>query len=194
MRHLQEAGYHTALIGKQVAGIASHGLGMKVIAFDCLSLADQVSREGISESTFSRKYGVQKCVKDYREFAESVDILSIHMPANDETQGFFDAERLSALKSSSYLINTARGALIDEAALYDALHSGGLRAAALDVFCSEPYVPVSPGKDLRTLPNVILTPHVASNTLEANFRVQQNILQNIEKFLGEQYGEMTRIV
>ena len=116
------------------------------------------------------------------------------MPANKETRGFFNAERLSALGSSSCLINTARGALIDEAALYDALKRGRLKAAALDVFGSEPYVPVSPDKDLRKLPNVILTPHVASNTLEANFRVQQNILQNIEKFLGKRYGEMTRIV
>lgn len=181
-------------IGKQVAGIASRGLGMNVVAFDCLSLADQVSQEGISESAFCEKYGVRKCTADYREFAESIDILSIHMPANDETQGFFNAERLSALGSSPYLINTARGALIDEAALYDALKRGRLKAAALDVFCSEPYVPVSPDKDLRKLPNVILTPHVASNTLEANFRVQQNILQNIEKFLGKRYGEMTRIV
>ena len=181
-------------IGKQVAGIASRGLGMHVVAFDTLPLAEQLEGEGIGEKEFLKRYGLQEYLNDYERFAESVDILSIHMPATRDTQRFFNAERLSALKASSYLLNTARGALIDEEALYDVLNSGGLRAAALDVFCSEPYVPVSPGKDLRKLPNVILTPHVASNTLEANFRVQQNILQNIEKFLGERYGEMTRIV
>ena len=179
-------------IGKQVAGIASRGLGMNVVAFDRLPLAQQLEGEG--EREFTERYGLQEYLNDYRRFAESVDVLSIHMPASRETQGFFNAERLSALGSSTYLINTARGVLVDEAALYDALNSGGLRGAALDVFGSEPYVPVCPGKDLRQLANVILTPHVASNTLEANFRVQQNILQNIEKFLSERYGEMTRIV
>jgi lactate dehydrogenase-like 2-hydroxyacid dehydrogenase len=181
-------------IGKQVAGIASRGLGMNVLAFDSLSLAEQLEGEGMGETEFGEKYGLREYLNDYRRFAQSVDILSIHMPSTEQTKGFFNAARLSALKGSSYLINTARGALIDEDALYDALKNRRLRAAALDVFCSEPYVPASPGRDLRTLPNVILTPHVASNTLEANFRVQQNILQNIEKFLDERYGEMTRIV
>ncbi len=92
------------------------------------------------------------------------------------------------------MINTGRGALINEDALYDALKVGQLRAAALDVFHNEPYSPVSTAKDLRQLPNVILTPHVASNTVEANFRIQQNILQNIERFLQGRYKEMTRVV
>ena len=143
---------------------------------------------------FREKYGLQEYLNDYRRFAESVDILTIHMPATKQTQGFFNAERLSVLKASSYLINTGRGALIEEDALYDAIKEMRLKGAALDVFGSEPYVPASPDKDLRQLPNVILTPHVASNTQEANFRVQQNILQNIEKFLDERYGDMTRIV
>jgi lactate dehydrogenase-like 2-hydroxyacid dehydrogenase len=180
-------------IGKQVAGIASHGLAMKVVAFDCLSLADQIGREGVSESEFFRKYGLRSCLTDYEKFAETVDILSIHMPATADTLGYFAAERLAALRPSSYLINTGRGALIDEDALYDALKAGRLKGAALDVFRSEPYVPVSPDKDLRRLANVILTPHVASNTHEANFRVQENILQNIEKFLDGRYEEMTHI-
>jgi D-3-phosphoglycerate dehydrogenase len=181
-------------IGKQVAGIASRGLAMKVVAFDCLSLPEQLDREGVGEAEFRRKYGLESYLSDYRSFAQALDILSIHMPATTETQGFFNAGRLAALKASTYLINTGRGALIDEEALYDALNAGGLKAAALDVFCNEPYVPVSADKDLRRLPNVILTPHVASNTLEANFRVHQNILQNIEKFLDGRYQDMTRIV
>ncbi|UCF96904.1 MAG: hypothetical protein JSV89_17245 [Spirochaetaceae bacterium] len=181
-------------IGKQVAIIASQGLGMKVVAFDSLPLADQLSNEGIAEEEFRGKYGLREYLTDYRSFADSLDILSIHMPATEQTRGFFDAERLAALKPSAYLINTGRGALIDEDSLYDALTHGRLKAAALDVFHAEPYVPLSPEKDLRTLDNVILTPHVASNTLEANFRVHQNILQNIEKFLEGRYEEMTRVV
>jgi phosphoglycerate dehydrogenase-like enzyme len=181
-------------IGKQVARIASRGLAMKIVAFDCLSLTEQAQQEGIGEEEFCRKYGVQECLADYPIFAGKLDVLSIHMPATAETRGFFNGERLAALRTSSYLINTGRGSLIDEAALYDAMKGGLLKGAALDVFSSEPYIPVSADKDLRELPNVILTPHVASNTLEANERVHQNIVQNIEKFLGERYQEMTRIV
>ena len=181
-------------IGKQVATIASRGLAMKVIAFDSLALEEQLSREGFGKEEFYRRYGLSEYFTDYSEFAESPDILTIHMPVLEGTLNFFDADRLSALKSSAYLINTGRGALIDEDALYDALKVGQLRAAALDVFHNEPYAPVSTAKDLRQLPNVILTPHVASNTVEANFRIQQNILQNIERFLQGRYKEMTRVV
>jgi len=181
-------------IGKQVATIASRGLAMKVIAFDSLTLEEQLSREGLGKEEFCGKYGLSGYFADYSEFAESIDILTIHMPAMAGTLNFFDADRLSALKSSAYLINTGRGALIDEDALYDALKAEQLRAAALDVFHNEPYAPVSPAKDLRQLPNVILTPHVASNTVEANFRIQQNILQNIERFLQGRNEEMTRVV
>ena len=181
-------------IGKQVAMIASRGLAMKVIAFDSLALEEQLSREGFGKEEFYRRYGLSEYFTDYSEFAESPDILTIHMPVLEGTLNFFDADRLSALKSSAYLINTGRGALIDEDALYDALKVGQLRAAALDVFHNEPYAPVSTAKDLRQLPNVILTPHVASNTVEANFRIQQNILQNIERFLQGRYKEMTRVV
>jgi len=181
-------------IGKQVATIASCGLAMKVIAFDSLTLEEQLLREGLGKEEFCRKYGLGGYFTDYFEFAKSIDILTIHMPAMEGTLNFFDAGRLSALKSSAYLINTGRGALIDEDALYDALKAEKLRAAALDVYHNEPYAPVSPARDLRQLPNVILTPHVASNTVEANFRVQQNILQNIERFLQGRYEEMTRVV
>ena len=181
-------------IGRQVARIASQGLGMNVVAFDILPLSEQLKRENIGEEEFRNKYGLQAYLTDYPSFASSLDILSIHLPATEHTRGFFNSERLAALASSSYLINTGRGALIDENALYDALAAGQLKAAALDVFHNEPYVPLSVDRDLRELPNVILTPHVASNTAEANFRVQQNILQNIEKFLQGRHGEMTRVV
>lgn len=181
-------------IGKQVARIASQGLSMKVVAFDTLPLSAQLKNEKLGEEEFRKKYGLEAYLVDFDSFAPSLDILSIHLPATNQTRGFFGAERLAGLNPSSYLINTSRGALIDEDALYDALAGGRLKAAALDVFHNEPYLPISPDRDLRQLPNVILTPHVASNTLEANFRVQQNILQNIDSFLRGRYKEMTRIV
>jgi phosphoglycerate dehydrogenase-like enzyme len=148
----------------------------------------------LEEEEFRGKYGLESYFGDYGSFAEALDVLSIHMPATAETRGFFDGRRLGALGASTVLINTGRGALIDEEALYDALATGRLKGAALDVFCSEPYVPVSPNRDLRRLSNVILTPHVASNTLEANLRVHQNIVQNIDKFLAGRHQDMTRVV
>ena len=87
-------------------------------------------------------------------------------------------------------MNTARGALVDEAALFDALAGGKLAGAALDVFEREPYVPVAPGKDLRTLPNVILTPHISSSTREACDRMASRALHNIQLAEAGEYGEM----
>jgi phosphoglycerate dehydrogenase-like enzyme len=112
------------------------------------------------------------------------------MPATPDTDRFFDAARLSVLKPGAVLVNTSRGRLVDEPALFDALSSGRLRAAGLDVFTQEPYVPPDPARDLRKLPNVVLTPHVASHTQEANERIQRLVLSNIGHFLA---GRMDRL-
>ena len=83
------------------------------------------------------------------------------------------------MSSQAWLINTARGAVVDEAALFESLAAGRIAGAALDVFAREPYVPVEGGGDLRSLPNVILTPHVGSNTVESNRRMAERALQNV---------------
>jgi phosphoglycerate dehydrogenase-like enzyme len=83
------------------------------------------------------------------------------------------------MKAGAWLINTARGAVVDEAALFDALAQGRLGGAGLDVFAREPYEPVDPGRDLRTLANVIMMPHVGSHTGAANRRMAERALQNI---------------
>jgi len=79
----------------------------------------------------------------------------------------------------AWLINTARGSVVDETALYDALAGERLAGAALDVFDREPYVPVDPSRDLRTLSNVVLAPHVGSHTTEANRGMAERALQNV---------------
>ena len=98
------------------------------------------------------------------------------MPANAH---FINRERLALFQPHAWLINTARGAVVDEVALYDALVEQRLGGAALDVFDREPYQPVDPRRDLRTLPNVILTPHVGSTTPEANRGMAERAVQNI---------------
>lgn len=99
--------------------------------------------------------------------AES-DVVSLHLPLTDATRGLFDAARLAAMKPGAVLVNTARGGIVDEAALAAALREGRLGGAALDVFDAEP-LPASPHFD--GCPNLLLTPHVAGVTQESNARV-----------------------
>jgi D-3-phosphoglycerate dehydrogenase len=96
--------------------------------------------------------------------AES-QVLSVHLLLNDETRGFLSAERLARVRPGAILVNTARAAIVDEAAMIDALRSGRLRHAALDVFATEP---LPAGDVLTTLPNVTLSAHSAFRTPEAS--------------------------
>jgi D-3-phosphoglycerate dehydrogenase / 2-oxoglutarate reductase len=104
------------------------------------------------------------------------DFVSIHCPKTPETVGMFNAARLQRMKSTAYLINTARGGIVDEPALYDALVSGKLAGAGLDVFAQEP---PPKGHSLFGLPNVIMAPHVAGVTREAVDRMSEQTARNI---------------
>ncbi len=104
------------------------------------------------------------------------DFVSIHCPKTPETVGMFNAARLKRMKATAYLINTARGGIVDEPALYDALVSGKLAGAGLDVFEMEP-PPM--GHSLFELPNVIMAPHVAGVTREAVDRMSEQTARNI---------------
>jgi len=104
------------------------------------------------------------------------DFVSIHCPKTPETVAMFDAARLSRMKPTAYLINTARGGIVDEKSLYEALVSGRLAGAGLDVFEQEP-PPM--GHSLFELPNVIMAPHVAGVTREAVDRMSEQTARNI---------------
>jgi phosphoglycerate dehydrogenase-like enzyme len=107
----------------------------------------------------------------FREMLPVADVLSLHLPLNPETQGMIDAAAFALMKRGSVLINTARGPLVDEAALREALASGHLRGAGLDVFSREP---VGPDDPLLRMPNVVVTPHLAwltGETLERSLAV-----------------------
>ena len=91
------------------------------------------------------------------------------------------------------MVNTARGSLVDEAALFDALAGGRLAGAALDVFENEPYQPVALRKDLRQLSNVVLTPHAASNTREANRRMAEACLANVKHFFTGDFHGLSKV-
>ncbi len=169
-------------IGRRVASIASRGFGMKVIA------CDQMAPEGMAGALANAGGG--EYTTDVRLMFGAADFVSVHLPSTPATRRFIHAERLGWMRPEAFLINTARGAILDEAALFDALSTGRLAGAALDVFETEPYAPVDPTKDLRTLSNVVLTPHVGSNTAEANRRMAIASLGNVRRFLA---GDMTRL-
>ena len=115
-------------------------------------------------------------VSDLDASLPRADFVSIHCPKTSETIGMFNAARLKRMKPTAYLINTARGGIVDERALYDALVSEKLAGAGLDVFEQEP--PPS-GHSLFELPNVIMAPHIAGVTREAVDRMSEQTARNI---------------
>jgi D-3-phosphoglycerate dehydrogenase len=139
-------------------------MDMNVVVYDPYQPADAIKGAGYEVAA------------DLNVALSRADFVSIHCPKTPETIGMFDAERLKRMKPSAYLINTARGGIIDEAALYDALTSGKLAGAGLDVFAQEPPPVPNP---LFELPNVIIAPHVAGVTVEAVERMSEQTARNI---------------
>jgi len=168
-------------IGRRVARIASLGFEMKVIGCEVLDV--DVERMRIN-------FGFTDVLKYFPEVVANADYISLHIPSTPENQHFISQKRLSLLPKRAWLINTARGALVDEVALFDALSEDNLAGAALDVFDNEPYIPVIPGKDLRLLDNVIMTPHVSSSTKEACYCIAQRVLQNIKLAEAKRFDQM----
>jgi D-3-phosphoglycerate dehydrogenase len=137
---------------------------MNVLVFDPYKPATEITAAGC------------EAVADLDAALPRADFVSIHCPKTPETVGMFNAARLKLMKPSAYLINTARGGIVEEAALYDALASGKLAGAGLDVFEQEP--PPN-GHSLFELPNVIIAPHVAGVTREAVDRMSVQTARNI---------------
>ena len=127
---------------------------------------------------------------DFAIAACDADFVSLHLPANPDTHHFLNRDTLAVLPSHAWIINTARGSVVDEDALYDALAGGRIAGAALDVFGREPYEPADPARDLRTLPNVILTPHIGSNTVDANARMAGRALRNVRLAAAGDYSQL----
>ena len=107
-------------------------------------------------------------------------MVSLHVPLTNETTNLIDARRLALMKRDAILINTARGGVVDEAALAQALRDGRLGGAALDVFATEPMLA---GSLLADAPNVILTPHIGGVTRESNERVSSLIAERVAQSL-----------
>ena len=120
---------------------------------------------------------------ELRELLGLADVVSIHTPLNEQTRNLIDSATLGLMKPTAILINTSRGGVIDEVALADALRSGVIGGAALDVFSSEPLGP-DPASNFAGLANLLLTPHVAGNTIESVDRVARIIVSEVLAALG----------
>lgn len=117
---------------------------------------------------------------DLIELARWSDVLILSAPANAMTRNLIDARTLDALGPQGYLVNIARGSLVDEPALIAALAGGRIAGAALDVFANEPVVPA----ELHQLPNVMLTPHIGSATSQTRRGMEQLVLDNLDAYLA----------
>ncbi|HLI98333.1 MAG TPA: hydroxyacid dehydrogenase [Bradyrhizobium sp.] len=137
---------------------------MNVQVYDPYKSADEIRAVGC------------EAVRDLDAALPRADFVTVHCPKTPETIGMFDSARLKRMKPQAYLINTARGGIIDEAALYDALMSDRLAGAGLDVFAQEPPPVPHP---LFELPNVIIAPHVAGVTCEAVDRMSEQTARNL---------------
>jgi lactate dehydrogenase-like 2-hydroxyacid dehydrogenase len=114
------------------------------------------------------------------EVFTKADFVSLHCPATPETRHLVNAERLKQMKPGAYLINTARGDVVDEAALVQALKAGTIKGAGLDVFEREPIVT----EELLTMENVVLLPHLGSATRETRIAMGMRALENLRLFFA----------
>jgi D-3-phosphoglycerate dehydrogenase len=173
------------LFGKTVLIVGFGRIGTRT-AKRCLAMEMNVLIYDPYKSAAEIKAAGCEPVADLDAALPRADFLSIHCPKTPETVGMFNAARLKRMKPTAYLINTARGGIVDEAALYEVLVSGKLAGAGLDVFEQEP--PPS-GHSLFELPNVIMAPHVAGVTREA---VERMSLQTARNILSALDGEPIR--
>ncbi len=152
-------------IGREVARIMRNGFGMRVLAYDPY-VPDEVFRQ----------LGVERV--DLDTLLGESDVVTVHVPLTRETRGLLSAERIRRLKPGAIVVNTSRGAVVDEAALCEALREGRVLYAGLDVFEREPPA----GSPLLELPNVVLTPHVAAFTREALHRMDMANAEDLVRF------------
>ena len=153
-------------IGKRLGRLA-RALNMNIIGYDVMPIDEE----------FAKEVGLMKA--DLNTLLQSSDYISIHVPLLDSTYHLLDAEKMSIMKKTAKIINTSRGGVVDEDALYNALKNGALGGAALDVFEKEPAI----GTKLAELDNVILTPHIGAQTKEAQSLAANVIAEKIIQIL-----------
>lgn len=159
-------------IGGEVAK-RCRAFGMNVVAYDPYLTDERAAELDVQRGTLD-------------EVLEQGDIISLHVPLTDATKNMIGAEALTRVKKGAFLVNVARGGVVDEAALAKALEAKHLAGAALDVYANEPLEKESP---LLTAPNILLTPHLGASTSEAQDLVASEIAEAVRKALAD--GDLT---
>ena len=152
--------------------------GMQIIYHNRHKLSDEI------EQKYEAKY------VDFQTLLQDSDYLSLNLPYTPEVHHIIGKPELGMMKRSAYLINTARGAHVDEAALVEALKSGIIAGAALDVYEHEPAV----SSELLTLPNVVLSPHTGTGTWEGRIAMCENVTDNIISFIDGRLNDMDIVI
>jgi len=148
----------------------ARSLGMDIAAFDPFVADDDPVWDGVEQ------------LSSLDQLLERCDVVSLHVPLTPRTKNLIAVPELARMKAGAILINTARGGVVDEAALADSLKAGKLGGAALDVFETEPLT-AEAGEKFNPCRNIILTPHIAGVTAEANVRVSYLTVENVRRVL-----------
>ncbi|WP_371156508.1 hydroxyacid dehydrogenase [Jannaschia sp. 2305UL9-9] len=166
--------------GREIAGKTLGLIGYGEIARATGRLGRALGMEVVAADPYARDFDGARSAT-IPEVLAAADVLSLHVPLTDETRNLIDAAALSAMGPGAILVNAARGGVVDEGAVCDALRTGHLGGAALDTFAQEPLTPDHPFADV---PNLILTPHIGGVTAEANTRVSEMTARRVAAHLG----------
>ncbi|MEP0518811.1 MAG: hydroxyacid dehydrogenase [Hyphomicrobiales bacterium] len=174
------------LMGREISGKMLGLVGFGAIARETAKRAASLGMTIIGYDPFLEAAsplwdGVRKV--ELNELLSVSDVVSLHVPLTDATSNLINASAIKAMKPDAILINAARGGVVDEAALANAMRDGHLGGAALDVFASEP-VSAEDGGQFDGIPNIILTPHIAGVTQESNVRVSEVTVANVLSILN----------
>ncbi len=150
-------------IGRRLVPMLN-AMGMKVFVYDPYVLQDSIVTSGATP------------VEDWRAALPDMDFVSVNCPKNEETNGMIGTAELASMKKTAFVVNTARGNIVDESALYHALKNGSIAGAGIDPFVVEP---AGPNEPLFELDNIIVSPHSAGVTKESLFRMGAAAAQNI---------------
>lgn len=168
------------LMGREASGKTMGLVGYGAIAREVAARARAFGMTVVAHDPFLEEADAPLLTLD--ELLSRADVVSLHVPLTDDTRAMIDAVALARMKSDAVLVNAARGGVVDEAALADALKARRLGGAALDVFAEEP-LSADGGRRFEGCPNLVLTPHIAGVTTESNVRVSAVTAENVMKHL-----------
>lgn len=178
----RSSGTKAGLIGFELEGRTMGIVGTGAIGARVAKLADAFGMDVIAYSRTPGKVAGVRYVS-LEELLAQADVVSLHVPLTDETRGMIGAEELALMKETAVLVNTARGPVVDTKALADALNSGRIAGAAIDVFDAEP--PLDADEPLINAKNTVVTPHVAFATDESMIKRAEIEFRNIAEFIKD---------